>query len=240
LLGAAALAQPPPSERLPGPTVTATGSAQVAVEPDRAVVRLGVMAEAPEAAAAQSQVNATMQAILRAITSLGVAERAIRTEGLSLSPVYGDLRPVPNQQGEREPRIVGYSASNVVTVALDDLEKIGPVVDGAIEAGANQLQGISFEAREDDAARAAALRMAVQDARAQADAIAAAAGMRVAGLREIVAGGADVRPPQPYPAARFALAEATPIQPGQVEVQATVTASYLLEDGAARSGAGRD
>jgi uncharacterized protein YggE len=192
-----------------------------------------VTAEAPEASAAQSQVNEVMQAILAAVTALNVPERAIRTEQLSLSPVYGDMRPVPNQEQRNEPRIVGYSASNVVSVDLDDIARIGDVIDAGIEAGANQLQGISFHTRDDSAARADALRLAVQDARRQADAMAAALGMRVAGVRELVSGDANVQPPQPYATARFALEAATPIQPGQVEITATVTATFFLEEGAA-------
>jgi uncharacterized protein YggE len=209
----------------------------VSVDPDRAVVRLGVTAEAPEAAAAQSQVNEVMQAILDAVTALNVPERAIRTEQLTLSPVYGDMRPSPNQQQRNEPRIVGYSASNVVSVELDDLSRIGDVVDAGIEAGANQLQGISFQTRDDAAARSEALRRAVQDARGQAEAMAAALGMRVAGLRELVAADANVQPPQPYAAARFALEAATPIQPGQVDVMATVTATFFLDEGPGPRGA---
>lgn len=246
LLTTAALAQPQPPQapQLPqsaagaaAPVVTAAGTGQVSTDPDRAIVRLGMTAEAPEASAAQSQVNVTMQAILSAVKALGVQERAIRTEQLTLSPVY-DTGSVQSRGGRTEPRIVGYSASNVVSVELDDIARIGDVVDAGIQAGANQLQGISFHARDDAAARSAALRLAVQDARAQADAMAAALGMRVIGLRELVAADAIVQPPQPYAAARFSLEAATPIQPGQVEISARVMATFFLADGAAPAAGG--
>ena len=241
LLTTAALGQPQPAP-LPqnvGPVVTAAGSGHVMTDPDRAIVRLGMTAEAQEASAAQSQVNTTMQAILAAVKALDVPERAIRTEQLTLSPVY-DMRPIQNPEQRNEPRIVGYSASNVVSVELDDIAKIGDVVDAGIEAGANQLQGISFHTRDDAAARSEALSLAVRDARAQAEAMAAALGMRIAGLREVVAADAVVQPPQPYADARFALEAATPIQPGQVEISARVTATFFVVDGAGQPvGGGR-
>ena len=245
LLGLSALAhaQPvPPSQPVPGlttpPVVTAAGTGRVATDPDRAVVRLGMTAEAPEASAAQSQVNETMQAILDAVKALGVPERSIRTEQLTLSPVY-DMRPIQNPQPRNEPRIVGYSASNVVSVELDDISRIGDVIDAGIESGANQLQGVSFHTRDDAAARSEALGLAVRDARAQAEAMATALGMQIGGLREIVAADAVVQPPQPYAAARFALEAATPIQPGQVEISAGVTATFFLVEGTAAAGGRR-
>src|SRR5690606_12478695 len=193
-------------------------------------------AEAPEAAAAQSQVNTTMQAILAAVKALGGPERAIRTEQLTLNPVYDVGAP----QGRRnEPRIVGYSASNVVSVELDDIAKIGDVVDAGIEAGANQLQGISFHTRDDTAARSEALRLAVRDARLRAQALAAALGVRLAGWRAGGAGVGVVQPAQPHAASRFAHAAATPIQPGQVEIAARVTATFFLAEGGASAGGER-
>src|SRR5690606_25505904 len=125
-----------------------------------------------------------------------------------------------------EPRIVGYRASNVVSVELDDLEAIGGVIDAGIEAGANQLQGIVFRVRDNAAARADALRRAVDDARGQAEVLAQAMGMRLDGVRQAVAGGGSVAPPMPM--LRMAEAASTPIQPGEVQVSGNVTITYFL------------
>src|SRR5690606_30393462 len=128
------------------PVLRVSASAEVSVQPDHAIVRLGVLAEAPEAATAQSQVNETMQRLLDAMRELDVPERALRTEDLSLYPVYANQRF--SERGEpQEPRIVGYRASNVVSVEVAELSRIGSVIDAGIGAGANQLQGISFGAR---------------------------------------------------------------------------------------------
>lgn len=215
------------------PTISVTGTSRVAADPDRAVVRFGVTAQAAEAAEAQDRVNRNMQQILQAMRRLDVPERAVRTEELWLTPLYDDARPWPGRPSDeepREPRILGYRAGNVVSVELEDLARIGDVIDAGVEAGANQLQGVRFRLEDATAARSEAMRRAVQEARAQADAIADAMGMRVSGVVRVQAGGYDVRPPTPFAAARMDVAEmaATPIQQGQVDVSANVTVVYRL------------
>jgi uncharacterized protein len=216
------------------PTITVSGTAEIAVDPDQATVRFGVTALAADAAAAQDQVNQVMRRVLDAVRALDVPERAVRTEQLWLSPQYAQVRPRPAQEEPDEPRIVGYRAGNVVSVVVDDLAKIGPVIDASIGAGANQLQGISFDVRDDAAARNQALQQAVGKARSQADAIATAMGLRVTGVAQVIAGGASVGPPMPMYDVRMETMAATPVQPGQIDVSASVTVVYHLAEGAAR------
>lgn len=130
----------------------------------------------------------------------------------------------------QEPRIVGYRASNVVSVEVNELGRVGEIIDAGIGAGANQLQGIFFQLRDDTQARTEAMRLAVQKTRMQAAAIADALEVRLGGVREVVASGVDVRQPQPYIGARFATAEmaATPVQPGEVSITAGVTVTYEI------------
>lgn len=222
-----AAAQPPPGARPrdPRPTVTVTGTAQVMAAPDRAVVRLGAVAEAQEAEDAQARLDEVMHKVLDAIRKVGVPASAIRTEVLSLSPVYANRTQPVNRGEPQAPRISGYRASNVVSVRLDDLSRIGPVADAGVTAGANQLQGVSFELRDSAAARNEALTAATKDARAQAEALASASGMRIDALESIVAGGSSTSGPRPYLEAR---AFETPVQPGQLEVSSSVTATYFL------------
>lgn len=215
------------------PTLTVSGSGEAAADPDQAVVRLGVVAEAAEAAAAQNDVNEIMARILDAVAATGVPESSVQTEDLSLSPVYSDYRPRPDQAEPEPPRITGYRASSVVSVEVDELSAIGGVVDAGIEAGANQLQGIEFRLRDDTAATARALGDAVRDARARAEAIAGAMGLDLEGVHEVVAGDTYQRPPIPFGGARFDMAEvaATPVRPGQVDLSATVTVTYYISGG---------
>lgn len=217
-----------------GPTVTVSGEGQSQAAPDAATVRLGATVQAEEAGEAQAQVSQIMQRAIEAVKGLGVEEQAIQTADLSLYPVYSDSRPRPNQDGgEGEPQIVGYRASNTLAVELDDLGKIGDVIDAAVEAGANQLQGVEFELRNDLEARSEALRRATRIARAKAQVLAEAVGMPLGDLVEIRESGVNVRPPVPMYGARMAMeADAsTPVQPGQLTVTANVTLVYRLSQG---------
>jgi uncharacterized protein len=220
-----AAGQAPDSDARERPTISVNGSAEVAVTPDRAVVRLGVQAESSAAAASQQEVNRVMREIVEAVKAKKIPERAIRTEDLSLFPVYDTAQAArPGRQPEQ--RIVAYRASNVVSVELTDLAAVGGVVDAGIAAGANQVQGITFGLRDDASVRAAALRAAVADARAQAETVAAALGMRLDGVSEVSVSGGGGGPPVPL---RRVLAVAdTVVQPGEVSVSANVSAKYFL------------
>ncbi len=232
-----AAAQAPAAQRTASgavSTVTVAANGEVAADPDTASVRLGAVAEAKEAAAAQKQLGATMQNVLAALKKLGVPEHSVRTDTLSLSPIYAQPSPGPGRAEPQAPRITGYRAVNVVTVELSDLSMIGPVVDAGITAGANQLQGVSFGLRNDAGARMQALTQAVHESRAEAEAIASALGMHIDGVATVTTEGYSSVPPRPYPIAKFAAEAATPVQPGQLEVSASVRVTYYLQMGAAR------
>jgi uncharacterized protein YggE len=224
--GDVATAQGPTAETVP--SLLVNGNAELQVEPDEAVVRLGVSFQEADAAAAQRRVNTTANAVLQAVEAKGIAKSAIQTSRLDLSPVY-DHRP---RSDDGPPVVVGYQASNVVTVRLEDLAKVGEVVDAAIGAGANRVEGISFELEDDDAAKQQALAQAIEDAKSKATAMARALGMPLGPVLEVNEAGAFVAPP-PYQA-RFRMQEmavaqdATPISPGMVTVTANVSLRYRL------------
>lgn len=225
----------------PGAIVRVAGEGEVQADPDHATVRLGAVAQAEDAAAAQQQVNQVMQRALEAVRNLGVDEKNIRTSGLSLYPVYDQPPPDPRTGQAREPQIRGYTASNVITIELSELAKIGDVIDAAMGAGANQLQGVDFALRNDTEARAAALRAAVEQARRKAETLAQATGRPLGMLVEINEAGVELRPPEPMYAARGMAMEAaarTPVQPGQLTVTARVSMVYVLRPGAGEGGGG--
>ncbi len=212
------------------PTLTVSGRGQVSAAPDEAVLRLGATAQAEEAATAQDQVNQVMQDAISALRELGVPADRIQTVDLSLSPVYSERRPGPMpgpRQMPDEPRIVGYRASNVVQVRLEDLTHVGPVVDAAVGAGANELQQLSFQLQDDLEARQEALRRAVREARAKAEAIAQAMDVRLQAVQDVTEGGYQVYRPQ-YARQAMMAESAAPVQPGQVQVEASVTVRYRL------------
>ena len=212
--------------RMEGAMLVVSGDGLAQADPDFAVVRLGATVQAEDAGEAQAQVNAIMQKALEAVKGLDVDEKRVRTTGLSLYPVY-DNNPRPDQQNG-EPRIVGYRASNVVCVELDDLSKIGNVIDAAIDAGANELQGVDFQLKDDAEAKSTALREAVASARMKAEVLAEAAGMKLGDLIAISEGGTSVRPPEPMYGRMSMMESNTPVQPGQLEVGASVEMRFRL------------
>jgi uncharacterized protein YggE len=216
------------------PSIVVTGRGESKAAPDRAVVRLGAVAQAEQAQAAQDQVNAIVGRAIDALKKVGIAERDIQTAGISLSPVFSDGGPIPLDQpgrGLREPRISGFRASNTVEVRVNDVAQVGAVIDAGVNAGANELQGVSFELKDDAKARSEALARAVEKARADANTMAAALGVALGPVEEAMAGGRnDIFPPPQF--GRMAMealaAGGTSVQPGEVEVVATVTLRYRI------------
>ncbi|MCU0540121.1 MAG: SIMPL domain-containing protein, partial [Desulfobacterales bacterium] len=166
------------------PAVTVTGNADVAAAPDRARLSLGTVVETRQAADAQKQLAQIIQRVLGEIKALGVPEEKIRTTGLALTPVYSQPKPRADPEPEA-PRIVGYRATNSVTIQLDDLGRVGAVIDAGIAAGANQLSGLSFELKNDLPPRQQALRLAAQEARVKAETIAAALNLQLGEVLDV-------------------------------------------------------
>ena len=209
------------------PTLTVAGTGQARVAPDEATVRLGVLAQGATAREAQNQVNRSAQAVLDAIRKLGIPPERIQTTGLSLNPQYAQGKP------DQGPRITGYQASNTVTVLVEDLSKVGPVIDAGLTSGANNLDGVDFGLRNDDAARAAALTGAVQSARVKAEALARALKVKLVEIVEVAEGGVAVSPPPSPFRGRIAMAAeamaTTPVSAGEVGVEASVTIRWRIE-----------
>ena len=218
-LTAAAAAQSVQSAPLS--SIRVTGDARVTAKPDRVQVDVGVSTHAAtsQEAAAQNarQVDAVLAAVRKAVGSAAV----LKTVSYALNPNY------QYHQG-REPTLEGYTAANVVQVQLDDLSKIGPVIDSATQAGANHVQGIQFTLRDQDAVRAQALREAAQRARAEAELLAAALGLKVVRVLTAEENSPRVMPVRFDGVARSAVAAAavaTPVEAGTLEVSADVTLS---------------
>jgi uncharacterized protein YggE len=222
--------QPALAQQAPAPPViVVNGNANVDANPDEATVRLGVVRQSTTAQTAQEQTNRAASDILAAVTKLGVPAQRIRTSQLTLTPIYAPRRP----ESAEAPRIVTYNASNIVSIELDSLDRVGPVIDAGLKAGANQLEGVQFRLKNDLAAREQALRQAVSEAKRKAEVIAETLGVRLAGVLEVNEGGVAIMPKGEFGGAPFALARAadaaTPVSPGQLEVHANVTIRYRIE-----------
>lgn len=206
-------------------TLTVSGHGEIAATPDQAVVRLGAVVQAAEAASAQKQVNQIMERAIKQVRSLTIPPEMITTSGLTLEPVYSHSKPAREPQASR---IIGYRASNTILVQTDDLDKIGKVIDTAVAAGANRIEGLAFRLRNDSKFRQQALQLAVKEARAKAETIASAMHVRIVAVREISETGGRVMRPQLQMAKAYTANSATPVQPGQIQVEAGVTVRYQI------------
>jgi uncharacterized protein YggE len=209
------------------PFIQVSGSAQVFVPSDRARLNFAVVTEAPTAAEAATRNSEQMEATMRALRATGAAGLRIESWGYDLQPRYA-RQTTPDQP----PRIVGYQAINNVRVTVDDVSAVGALIDAGVSAGANRVTSLSFEARNTDAARAEALRQAVQNARSQAEAMAAALGVPLGPALEVQGGAqAPVPPPMPYMrdmAMEVQAMAPTPIEATEQGVSAHVTIKFRL------------
>jgi uncharacterized protein YggE len=202
-------------------TVSAEGLSEG--RPDMATINLGVTTEGQTAQAAMQENARRMQALTQALRRAGVAERDIQTSNVSVYP--------QQQYRENEPPLItGYQANNTVTAKVRNIDNTGRVIDAAIAAGGNTVQGVMFSYQEPDAQLDAARRDAIQEARRRADLYANALGMRVHRVVAVSEGG-GYAPPIPVMMARMESAAPpppTPIAPGEIETRVSVNVTYEL------------
>jgi uncharacterized protein YggE len=208
--------------------VRASGEATVNAKPDRAQISIGVLTQAVTAQAASAQ-NATQTTTVLNILkpTLGPGGQ-LKTTGYSLSPDY----QYPKDGGP--PKLIGYRASNTVLVTVDDLSLLGKIIDTATHAGANDINGIAFMLRNDEAVRSQALAEAASKARASAEAIAEALNLRVVGIMDAEATEAPTVRPLFREAMKVQAAAApTPVEAGTLDIRASVVVSLQVEQAAA-------
>jgi uncharacterized protein YggE len=207
--------------------IQVSGQAAVSVPADLARIRLSVETEAPSAGEAARENARRMEAVVEALRGMDVMGLDLETFGYSLRPEYEMARA---GSGTRE--ITGYRAQNNIMVTVPDISAAGRVLDRAVEAGANRVAGLSFEASDTRGARLQALQDAVARAREEAQAIAEAMGVELGAALE-VHGGANT-PTPPMNARLFSAAAAestTPVEAGDQTVNASVSIKYRISGG---------
>jgi uncharacterized protein YggE len=191
------------------------------VAPDVAELRLGVVVARPTVEGAREAAASTMAAVLAALDSAGIERRDVRTTILTVNPRY--------EHRELPPRLVGYELSDVVVVQVRDLARLSEVVDGTLRAGATSMDSLTFDVEDPAPAEREARLAAMAVARARADVLAEAAGLRIVGVADIVE-GRGLAPPEPrLKTDRMLMAAAdvgTPVEAGMTEVAVTVTVAF--------------
>lgn len=202
-------------------TLTVTGEATVARAPDTATISIGVATAAESASEAMSGNSVAMAAVSARLKEAGIAGADMQTSGLSLAPDW-------SQPGAEDAaaRIAGYTATNGLRVTVRSLDDLGAVLDAAIADGANTLDGLGFSLADPRPALDEARRAAVADARARAEVIADAAGLRLGRVISITDGGGY---PAPVAYRSVAMEAAVPVEQGEVSYSASVTFVWALE-----------
>lgn len=214
------------------PHLRVTAEAIATAPPDRAEIDIGVVSQGQTAQAAAAENARRLTIVIAELKKVVGATGRVETARYSLIPDYR----YPKEGGR--PEIVGYTASNVVHVSTNALDTAGKIIDTALTAGANQLQRLSFRVADDRALRQRALRDAALKARMEADALASALGVRIVRVLSIQESGAP--PPTPRVLAMEmrapSAAPPTPIEPGEIEMRASVTLTFEVAGAGLSSG----
>lgn len=220
-------AQTPASPTAAIPQISTSASGESKVQPDRATILFGVETRKPTAAQAGAENARRQRAVLDTLRKLGLTEAQLSTSGYSVTP---EMR-----YDGKQPQVTGYIARNVVQADVRRIEQVGPLIDGALGAGANMVNSLRFFSSRADEARRLALADAVVKARSDAEAMAKAAGGMLGPLIEMSTAG-DVRPVayDVMVSARMAAAEnaPTPIDPGEQTVMVSISARWTFLPGA--------
>jgi uncharacterized protein len=208
------------------PAISVTGQASISVPPDLAEVDAGVATDAKTAREASDANNTAMAKVLAALKGAGIEDKDVQTSRLSLQPEYASQ--VSSRSGPTT--IVGYRASNRVTVKVRDVSKVATVIDTLVGAGANDIGNVSFSVSQASKLLDDAREKAVADARRKAEIYAKAAGVTLGAPLSIAEEGA----PQPMFRAKMAMpmaAAPTPIAQGEETLSVSVSATWAIKQG---------
>jgi uncharacterized protein YggE len=219
LAAATLLAAPALAQTVPPAAISVTGEATLSVPPDMAEIEGGFTSQAKTAREASDANNTAMGKLLLALKAAAIDEKDIQTSRLSLQP-----QSAPDHA---TPAIVGYRASNHVTIRLHDVTKVASVIDMLVGAGANDIGGINFMVSGASKLLDQAREQAIADARRKAEIYAKAAGVTLGAPLSISEGGGS---PMPMQFRAKAMGAATPVAPGAETLQVSVNVSWAIKE----------
>lgn len=206
-------------------TITALGNATVTLKPDLATFTVGVSTQETQVSAAQAANAAAMQQVIDALKALGMADEDLQTDNYSVNPVY-DYQS--SKLGDSQV-LKAYTVSNTVAVTVRQLDQLPTLLDTAVQSGANEIYGVSFQSSQTAGAYDQALATAAEDAVRKARLIATALG-RTAGDVLSVSEVNDGYPT--YMASKsvaYDASAATPIEAGSLSVTASIRVVMALQ-----------
>lgn len=210
-------------------TINVTGNSTVSIPADVGYIQIGIDTKDPDVTSAQAQNAETADQIIKAVKKLGLTDDDITTSNYSIYPEYN------YSQNDNPETPENYVVSNTVKLRITDLSILGDVIDAAADAGANRAYNIYFDVLDTDDAKNEALERAIQDARAKADILAEAAGVKIVGIQTILdqsyfnGGFYDYAMPVMEDMAKTR-SVSTPIMSGNVDVTANVNVIFVIEN----------
>ena len=199
-------------------TIAVSGQSILKAEPDVAYVLVGVEQTERTATAAQKTVAQNMSKVLASLKNLGIPKEKLETTEFTLRPKY------EYRGGKRE--FLGYTASNQIRVTLDDLDKVGKVIDSSIAAGANNVSDVSFSVKDTDPLKKKALEKAFVVAKEKAETIAKASNLTLIKIQNIQESAAEVFPRSIQAFKAEGEAMETPILAGKIEIRGNLSVVY--------------
>jgi uncharacterized protein len=197
-----------------------SGEGKLAVQPDQANIKLGVLTEDKELLKAQEQNAAAISSVKKALNAIGITDQQIKTSDFTIFPQYDFV------DGKQIFR--GYRVEHILGITVDEIENTGLVVDTAVNNGANTIRGIHFEAENQSELYRQALSLAVMDAYKKAETIASALRVQLISTPLSVAEGTlGMEQPVSFQSSTFVKsAVSTPIQPGTIDIESQITAEF--------------
>ncbi len=206
-------------ERTGGNTVSVNGNAQVTVKPDVAYITLGTLNNNVNAATARTANNAAMDKIMVAVKAQGVADKDIKTVNYSISPTY-DISGI---------KITGYQIINNIQVKVNNLDKLGQIIQTATSAGANTADSLYFDLKDREGAYNQALTKAIENARQRAETLVKSANGTLCEVISVTE--TSNYDPTPIYQGNFntAAGKGTPVSSGNMEINAAVSITYKFK-----------
>ena len=207
------------------PQLTVSGSGTVRLTPDLATINLGVVTQDTDVAQAVAANNLTAQAITDAVKTLGVAPEDVRTAYFNVSP-----QPQYDQTGTPTGQTI-YWVNNTLIVTLRQIDQLGALLQATVDAGANNINGVSFDVADKAQAEEQARQAAMEDAQQRAARLAAAAGATLGEITTIYSGSSSYGTMSyvEAPMANTGTSGSVPIAPGTFDVRIDLTVSYALK-----------
>jgi uncharacterized protein YggE len=222
-----AVAQTAATEYSPAETITVVGQGSVRVMPDVSMVSVGVETSAETIGEAVTQNEDLMTSILAALGEVGISEEDVQTMNYSIQ-LDRYPEPMPRAEATTEVPKPVYRVSNMVNVTIRDLDSVGSVLDAVIEAGANNIWGISFAVDDPSQAEGDARAKAIEDAQARAESLAELSGVTLGPVMSVSEVVGATSAPMPVAMERAA-AGGGPISPGMQEISYQVQVTFFIE-----------